>query len=220
MAEENNNKAVTYTAEQMEQIKADTLKEANANHEAWVQKLVNDWKLKDKVLTAIWTVAGDKAALVWIFNEDPAVGKQILDQYYGGQTLDQYKESIWYETSPEQITEELITKKANSIFEANKITDVRKDFVEKLALEWEALEAFNEEFNGRMQMKNFNIGNLDDNLIKAYKLATGYSDADIRKLNNVKVVARSTKVSWQSKSWDWEKSKAADEVNSFLDTYA
>jgi len=218
MAEEKD-KAVTYTADQVEQMKADTLKEANANHEAWVQKLINEWKLKDKVLSAVWTVAWDNTALIGIFDEDPAVGKEILDKYYNGQTIEQYKESIWYEVSQEQATDELIEKKANSIYESNKIKDVKKDFIEKLGLEWEELDSFNEEFSGRMQMKNFSVDNLDDNLIKAFKLATGYSDEQVRKLNNTKVVAKSTKVSWKDNTWKTEKTKVADEVNSFLDTY-
>jgi hypothetical protein len=115
------------------------------------------------------------------------------------------------------MNEKLIEKKAKSIVEQEKIKDTKKAFIEKTGLTGEELEAFESEFTERMQLKSFSVDNLDDHLTKAYKLATGYSAEQIKKIQESKAIANAGSMSGNSKLKDSEKSRISKEVDDLLD---
>ena len=180
----------TFSAEQVEE----KLNAYKSSQEAWVQKLINEWKFKDKLIDATGKVAWSKEALISIYWEDELVWQAILDKYYWGQSLSDYKADIGHVDSPEVLTDNLITQKVNSITKQYWINDKREAFVWKIGLEWEELIAFNKELDERMQLKSFDI---DKDLVKAYKYITGYSEEDMREINKTKKYAKTTWLSWK-----------------------
>lgn len=209
-----------YTPEEIEAIKNEALNKYKWDQEAGIQKLTDDAKFKDEVIESIWSVAKDAKALVSIFETNPKVAQEILNKYYWGQSIEDYKKSIWFEEDQSVVTDKQIEQKAKSIVAEEKIKDKKKEFIEKFGLSGEQLEAFEAEFADRLQMKSFNIDKLDDHLIKAFKLATGYSDQEVQNVKKSKTIASVTTVQGGDKSKDTEKSKVQSEVNDFLSTYA
>jgi len=208
---------VTFTAEQVEAAKQEALNKYKSDSEAGVQKLIGEKKLAESVLDAVGLVAKDATSLISIADESPEVAKQILDKYYGWKTIEEYKESIWFEEAPEVMNEKLIESKAKSIFAASKIKDDKKAFIEKLGLDGEELEAFEAEFTERMDLKSFSVENLDQHLSKAYKLATGYSEDKIKEIQRNKAIASASSMSWNTKTTEQAKSKIRSEVDDLLD---
>jgi hypothetical protein len=68
-----------------------------------------------------------------------------------------------------------------------------------------------------LQLKSFSVDSLDDHLTKAYKLATGYSAEQIKKIQESKMIANVGSVSGNSKIKDSEKSRISKEVDDLLD---
>ena len=207
----------TFTAEQVEAAKQEALNKYKSDQEKGIQKIIEEKKFTEKVLDAVWLVAQDPENLLSIADESPEVADEILRKYYGWKTIDEYKESIWFEESPEVMNEKLIEKKAKSIVEQEKIKDTKKAFIEKTWLTGEELEAFESEFGERLQLKSFSVDSLDDHLTKAYKLATGYSAEQIKKIQESKAIANAGSMSGNSKLNDSEKSRISKEVDDLLD---
>ena len=207
----------TFTAEELEAAKQEALNKYKSDQEKWIQKIIEEKKFAEKVLDAVWLVAQDQNNLIEIYDENPDVAEEILNKYYGWKSIDEYKESIGFQESEIVLTEKMIEEKAKSIVEAEKIKDTKKAFIEKTGLKGEELEAFESEFEERMQLKSFSIDNLDDNLTKAYKLATGYSEEQIKDIQKSKMVASVSSVSWTSKQKDSETSRIHKEVNDLLE---
>jgi hypothetical protein len=200
----------------MEAAKQEALNKYKSDSEAWVQKLINEKKLAEQVLDAVGQVARDSKNLISIADASPEVAKQILDKYYWGKTIEEYKESIGYEEDASQSNEKLIEKKANSIYSENKIKDEKKAFISKLWLDGEELEAFNAEFEERTQLKSFNIDRLDEHLTKAYKLATGYSEDKIKEIQKSKAIASAGSIAGWDRTTEQAKSKMRSEVDELL----
>lgn len=206
-----------FTAEELEAAKQEAINKANSDHEAGVQKLIAEKKFAESVLEAVGEVAKDSENLITIFDKTPDVAKAILDKYYGGKSIEEYKESIGYKEDQSVVNEKLIETKAKSIFEANKVLDEKKAFIEKTWLTGEALEAFESEFWERLQLKSFSVDKLDEHLIKAYKLATGYSDKEVNEIKKTKIIAESVAISGWEKQKAADKSKIKSEVDDLLD---
>jgi len=211
------NGKTTFTADELEAAKQEALNKYKSDQERGIQKLVKEKKFAETVLDAVWQVAQDPKNLLSIAEENPDVADEILRKYYGWKTIDEYKESIWFQESPELLNEKLIEKKAKSIVEEQKIKDTKKAFIEKVWLTGEELEAFEAEFGERLQLKSFTVDGLDDHLTKAYKLATGYSAEQIKKIQESKAIASAGSVSWNNKLKDSEKSRISKEVDDLLD---
>ena len=207
----------TFTAEELETAKQEALNKYKSDQEKWIQKIIEEKKFAEKVLDAVGLVAQDQNNLVELYDESPDVAEEILNKYYGWQSIDEYKESIGFQESEIVLNEKMIERKAKSIVEAEKIKDTKKAFIEKTGLKGEELEAFESEFEERMQLKSFSINNLDDNLTKAYKLATGYSEEQIKDIQKSKMVASVSSVSGTSKQKDSETSRIHKEVNDLLE---
>jgi len=207
----------TFTAEELETAKQEALNKYKSDQEQGIQKLINEKKFVESVLDAVGKVAQDQNSLISIAEENPEVANEILRKYYGGKTLDEYKESIWFEESPDVLNERLIERKAKSIVAQEKIKDAKKAFIEKTWLSGDELESFEAEFGERLQMKSFSVESLDDHLTKAYKLATGYSSEQVRKIKESKLVASVSGISGNNKSKDAEQSRISKEVDDLLD---
>lgn len=208
---------VTFTAEELEAEKTKALNEYKSAQEAWVQKLVGEKKFAEAVLDAVGKVASDKESLIAISEENPDVANEILKKYYNGQSIEEYKESIWFKEAPEKLNEKMVEQKAKSIYSENKIKDEKKAFVSKLWLDGDDLAAFESEFEERTQMKSFSIENLDDHLIKAYKLATGNDENKIKEITKSKAIAKASGISWNEDNKDANKSSVKKEVDDLLD---
>ncbi len=207
----------TFTAEELEVAKQEALNKYKSDQEQGVQKLIKEKKFAESVLDAVWQVAQDPESLINIAEENPEVAEEILRKYYGWKTINEYKESIWFKESPELLNEKLIEQKAKSIVEQEKIKDTKKAFINKVWLEGEELEAFEAEFSERLQLKSFNVDSLDDHLTKAYKLATGYSAEQIKKIQESKAIASAGSMSWNTKAKESEQKRINKEVDDLLD---
>lgn len=213
---EDTNGQTTFTAEQMEAAKQEALNKYKGDQEKGVQKLIEEKKHAEKIIDAVGEVAKDQNNLITIAESDPSVAKAILDKYYGGKTLQEYKESIGYSEAPEKLTERMIEEKANSIVNKSRIVDTKKAFIEKLGLEGEELEAFEQEFAERTELRSFSIDKLDEHLTKSYKLATGYSEDKIKEIQRSKVIANAGAMNGGDKVKDANKSRIKSEVDELL----
>lgn len=206
-----------FTDADLEAAKQEAIKKANSDHEAGVQLVIKEKKFAESVLDAVWEVAKDGKNLIKIADENPDVANEILKKYYGWKTIDEYKESIWFEEDQLVLNEKLIETKAKSIVDANKIKDTKKAFIEKVWLEWDELQAFEDEFNDRLDLKSFSVDNLDIHLTKAYKLATGYSEDKIKEIQRNKIIANAGNIKWADRVNEAQKSKIKSEVDDLLD---
>ena len=208
-----------FTPAEIEAIKTEALNKYKWEQEAGVQKVISESKFKDEVIDSIWKVAADSKALVSIFETNPKVGQEILNKYYWGQSIEDYKKSIWFEEDAATLNDKQIEQKAKSIVFEEKIKDKKKDFIEKFGLKGEDLQEFENEFSERLQLKSFDIDKIDEHLVKAYKLATGYSEQEVQNIKKSKTIASVTSVSGQDTNKSEKKSETSKEVNDFLDQY-
>lgn len=218
---EGNNNKIELTQEALDAKIKEAVKARESEMEQGVQKLSSKAKMQEKILENVWKVAKDGTKLISLYDEDESVANEMLKLYYDGMSIDEYKESIGYKVSHEEMTDEKIEKKAKSIYESNKIKEKKAEFIEKLGLEGDALESFEKEFGERASMKSFSADTVTDHLTKAYKLSTDFSQDKLDVIKAKKVAAGA---SWQggwgvTKKADAEKAAAAKEVEAFMDKY-
>lgn len=210
----------TFTAEELEAAKQQAIQEAinknNSDHAAWLEKLVNEKKIADQVLDAVAQVAENAESLISIYDESPEVAQKLLDKYYGGKSIEEYKQSIWFQEEPAVMNDKLITEKARAIVNESKIKDTKKAFIDKLGLEWEELQAFEQEFAERLEMKSFSVDKLDEALTKAYKLATGFDENKIKEIQRAKSIASAGSLAGNDKVAESNKSRVKNEVRELM----
>lgn len=210
----------TFTAEELEAAKQQAIQEAinknNSDHAAWLEKLVNEKKIADQVLDAVGKVADNAESLISIYDESPEVAQKILDRYYGGKTIEEYKAKINYQEEPAVMNDKLITEKARAIVNETKIKDTKKAFIEKLGLEWDELQAFEQEFTERLEMKSFSVDKLDEVLTKSYKYATGFDENKIKEIQRAKSIASAGSLAGNDKVAESNKSRIRNEVDDLL----
>jgi len=206
----------TFTAEELEAKTQEALNKYKSDQEHWVQKLVAEKKLAEQVLDAVAQVAENAESLVSIYDESPEVAQKLLDKYYGGKSIEEYKQSIWFQEAPAVMNDKLITEKARAIVNESKIKDTKKAFIEKLGLEWDELQAFEQEFTERLEMKSFSVDKLDEALTKAYKLATGFDENKIKEIQRAKSIASAGSLAGNDKVAESNKSRIKNEVDDLL----
>lgn len=206
----------TFTAEELEAKTQEALNKYKSDQEHWVQKLVAEKKLAEQVLDAVAQVAENAESLVSIYDESPEVAQKLLDRYYGGKSIEEYKQSIWFQEEPSVMNDKLITEKARAIVNESKIKDTKKAFIEKLGLEWDELQAFEQEFAERLEMKSFSVDKLDEALTKAYKLATGFDENKIKEIQRAKSIASAGSLAGNDKVAESNKSRIRNEVDDLL----
>lgn len=184
----------TYTAEEVEAMK----KELQSNTEKGVQKLIREKKEAEEtyqtVLNEISMVADNKEHLVRLSEENPKVAKIILDKYYGGQSIEEYKDAIGYEedlTDP-TIIEKKISQEAEKRIRDKQISDKTNEFIAKLEMSDDEKEKFLEAFEERKGLKSFSIETLDKNLEKAYREISDESSISKLKANETIAKAMAT----------------------------
>lgn len=206
----------TFTAEELEAKTQEALNKYKSDQEHWIQKLVAEKKLAEQVLDAVAQVAENAENLVSIYDESPEVAQKLLDKYYGGKSIEEYKQSIWFKEDPAIMNDKLITEKARAIVNESKIKDTKKAFIEKLGLEWDELQAFEQEFTERLEMKSFSVDKLDEALTKAYKLATGFDENKIKEIQRAKSIASAGSLAGNDKVAESNKSRIKNEVDDLL----
>lgn len=176
----------TYTVEEVNDIK----KKMQSDSEKGVQKLISNTKAYESAMWYIPTLVEDKAKLVEIYEEKPEVAKIILDKVYGGQSIESFKEAIWYEediTDP-KVIERRVAQLAKQQADEMKVESTKSEFINKFKLEWDELKAFEEAFTERMELKSFSISTLDTHLEKALKEVIDESPSD--RIKTIKAMAQ------------------------------
>lgn len=204
----------TYTAEEVEAIK----KEMQSNSEKWVQKVFSEKRLYETALEESGNVAVNPERLVELSEENPAVAKIILDKFYDGIEIDDYKAQIGYQedfTDPKKI-EAMIKKQAQELARQEKLESEKQGFIEKLEMTDEEKTAFEEQLSELMQLKSFKAEDITKVMEKAYRISVN-EDGSQKKLKNAEVIAKSMATA------KWGKSEAKGgqekEWNPFVDFY-
>ena len=179
-----------YTQEELDA----KLKEMQSNGEKGVQKLINEKKAYEKVFKHLGAVSDDPKKLVELYDSEPDVASIILDNYYEGKTIDEFKEWIDYKpdyNNPEEM-QKLIDKQVENKMKARTIKEKKDAFIKHLKMEWKELERFEETFSELSSLTTFDVNKLDKTLEKAYKL----SDADESALKEYKQTTAYAAVMW------------------------
>ena len=210
-----------FTAKEVEEMK----KKLQSDSEKGVQKLIKekkDWENKLKaILHAVAEVSKDKKNLIDIYDNDPEVAKVLLDQYYDWISIEAYKSSIGYkeDLSDPKVAQRKILEEAKKISDKQLVQRSKEEFIKKLEMTSEEQTLFEEAFSERMELKNFNVSDIDRHLEKAYKEIS--EDVDTKKLKSQETIARSMA------TWDWKggnewpkKTWLQEEISSFLKKYS
>lgn len=179
----------TYTAEEVE-----AMKKSWFDKDPGVQKLLKTTKEKDemyqRVLSEISVIAEDKDRLVDLHSENPKVAKIILDKYYDGQSIDEYKQAIGYQedyTDP-KVIEKKISQEADKRIREKLVNEKVGEFVKKLEMSEDEKEKFMEAFDERKSLKSFNVDDIERHLEKAYREIS--DESSIAKLKQTETIAR------------------------------
>ena len=193
----------TYTQEEVEEMR----KKLQSDSEKWVQKVIAEKKLYERAFKESGNIAQDDSRLVEIFNEDPKLAQVILDEYFNGQSIDEYKESIGYQedlTDP-KVYEARLKADTEKAVAKKQLESEKKSFIAKLKMSDEEKEAFESQLEELTSLKSFKLENIEKTMEKAYRLIA--NEEDTKKLNTQKVIAETmatTKWGKQGKSGDWK----------------
>ena len=214
------NKKITLSEEELQAKIDESLNKYKSDSEAWVQKLIAENKLKDAVLDSVWDVAANPASLIDLYEDNEDVANEILRKYYWWQSIDDFKSSIDYKEDPSQLTDKKIQSEANRIYNENKYEETLESFIDKVWLEGDQLEEFNQEMEDRKSMKSYDPKKLNSYIKKAYKYVSWATAEEINKINTARAVTNaSTMWSGNKKSWESKDNSASKEVKAFLNAY-
>jgi hypothetical protein len=209
----------TYTQEEVEALK----KKMQSDYEKGVQKLHSkihaEKQTYEGVLEAINKVADDKAYLVECYESNPEVAKIILDKYYGGQDIDEYKTDIGYEIdyNDPKVRQKQIEKEAQKIADKKTIEKSKSDFIAKLKMDSEEQKKFDEAFEERKQLKSFNAKDIEKHLEKAYK---EIADVNTDNLKAQEVIAKTMATGTEKSSGEMQKAKTGNsDIQNMLRLY-
>jgi len=208
-----------FTAEEVEAIK----KKMQADSEKGVQKLISEKKAYETVLEVIGKVSENQNYLVDYYSENPQVAQIILDKYYNGQSIDEFKTSIWYSVdyNDPDVRKKLIEAEAKKIFDNKLIEKSKSEFIEKLKMSPEEKKEFEVAFEERKQLRSFKIEDIDKQLEKAYREISDNTEV-LKTLKNQETIAKSM-ATWEGKggnAGETKKSGLQNEIADFLKTYA
>ncbi len=212
----------TFTKEEMDA----KMKELSWNHEKWVQQVILEKKNYKKAMGEISKVADNKEYLVDLYDKDPEVAKIILEQVYDWKDIESYKTAIWFKediNDPETI-KKLIAKQAKEMTEKQTIDTAKAAFIEKLQMEGDELEKFEEAFLERTELRSFNSTDIEKHLEKAYKESNDDPEM-LAKLKNQEIIGKSLATGWWKwwgSGWDKQETsfdKKKKEVRAFKEKY-
>ena len=211
-----------YTKEEVDAM----LKKHQSDTDKGVQKLLSKTKAYENVLDVVGKVSDDPAYLVECWETNQEVAKIILDKYYNGQSIDDFKRSIDYAID----YNDPVVRKRYFEIEAQRINDEKvveqstSSFISKLNMSDDEKTRFLDALEERKQLKSFKISDLDRHLEKAYKEVNDNTDA-LSKLKSQEAIARAmeTGVSWGGGGGIDSKQKTTglgNEVAEFLKKYS
>jgi len=207
----------TYTKEEVETMK----KKLSWDHEKWVQQVISEKKNYQSAMAEIAKMSKNpdkKDTLISLYDEHPEVAKIILDTVYDWQDIEAFKEAIWYKedmTDP-KVIEKLVSKQAQQIAKQNLIKDKKNSFIGKLKMEWDELKNFEEEFSERMQLKSFNINDIDKHLEKSFREVSD-NDEMLKALKSQEIIGKAMATGeWKGWSESKKPNSIQKESNDFL----
>jgi len=190
---ENLNEPKSYTKEELDA----KLKEMQSNSDKGVQKILWEKRAYEQVFDHLSDVSDEPSKLIDLYEDKPEVAQIILNKYYEGKSIEEFKEEIEYEpdyTDPIQIQKQ-IDKQVESKLKSKLIGDKKEDFIKRLKLEWDEKKEFEKAFEERKELKSFSIDNLEKTFEKAYR---DVSKEDFESYN--KTIA---KAEIMANSWWW-----------------
>lgn len=209
----------TYTKEEVESIK----RELSGSHEKWVQKVIWEKKAYQEAISIIPKLMDDKEKLISIHEENPEVAQIILDKIYEWQSIEEFKDAIWYQEdySDPEVVKKLVSKQAKELRDKEKIEDAKSSFIEKLQMEWDELKNFEEAFAERQELRSFKVSDLDKHLEKAFREVSDNTE-QLKDLKKNKEIAKTLATGgWKQggNSKDTNAKSVQDEAKSFVNTY-
>lgn len=215
--EEAENKS-TYTAEEVEALR----KELASNSDRGVQKILGKQKVLETVLDEIGMVAEDPTYLVDLHERNPEVARVILQKYYDGQDIEQFKTSIDYQEdfSDPVTVKRHIEKEAERKLQIRTIEERKAQFIDRLGMDDTERKAFEEAFEERRALKSFSVDSIDKHLEKAYREIA--DEEQIRKLSAQETIGKSMATGNGGKAGSAGESKndpLKSEISSFLSKY-
>lgn len=206
--------AKLYTEEEVEAIK----KKMESDSEKWVQPILKKNKAYEWVLDAIGKVAEDKNYLIECYETNPETAQIILDKYYGGQTIDEFKKSIGYEIdyNDPAVREKQIELDVQKRLDSKLIEKSKSDFIEKLKMTPEEKKDFEEAFEERRQLKSFSTNDIEKHLEKAYREISDWEN--LKALKAQEAIAKSMATGeWKGGGGETQKkSGLQNEISDFL----
>ena len=178
-------------------------KKMESDSEKWVQKIISEKKVYEKLLNEVWKVADTPSYLVEIHHEDPASAKIILDQYYEWKDIDAYKESIEYKEDVQdpKVIKRMVESEAKKLADQKLIEDKKANFIKKLKMSDEEKKWFEESFSERIQLKSFKISNLEKHFEKAYRDVSDNTEA-LKEFKKQEAIANAIA------TWNWKDGKS------------
>lgn len=193
-----------FTFEEVEAMK----KAMQSDSDKWVQKILWEQKLYKQSIKELGKLSENPDRLIELADENPRLAEIILEEYFEWESLDEYKDRIWYKEdySDPKLIAKKIEKEAKILAEKTHIDTQKTIFIDKLKMEDEEKEAFEEAFEELRCLKSFSSNNLEKQFEKAYRLSNE-SEESLKKLKNQEIIWRTLAV-WENKtasSWDRKK---------------
>lgn len=182
-------------------------KEMQSNSDKWVQKIISEKKVYEKAFEEMSKIADNSERLVELYEEDPTTAEIILKKYFGDESIEDYKERIWYteDYADPKVMNAKIKKEAEKIALNNLVETQKQNFIDKLKMTDEEKKGFEEAFEDLKQLKSFNTKDLTKQFEKAYRLSTDNEEA-LSKLRTQETIAK-TMWTWEWKGTVWQAPK-------------
>ena len=192
-----------FTLEEVEAMKL----EMQRNSDKWVQKIISEKKVYEKAFDEMSKIADDSERLVELYEEDPTTADIILKKYFWDESIEEYKERIWYTENyaDPKVLNAKIKKEAEKLTQNNLVEKEKQNFIDKLKMTDEEKEKFEEAFGDLKQLKSFNTKDLTKQFEKAYRLSTDNEEA-LSKLKNQETIAK-VMGTWEWKGTVWQQPK-------------
>lgn len=194
----------TYTQEEVQEM-VENEKKKFFDKDPWVQNLLKEKKTLEKMFDEIAKVWADNKYLVELYESDSKVAEKILDKYFNGMSIDEYKADIWYTQdlqNPEQL-KKIAKAEAEKLFIRDKIDEWMESFIKELKMEEQEEKDFRKELEDLIERKKLNkedTKNLRPLFTKAYKLSTD-NDETLAKLRKSENVANKMATTWGKNTW-------------------
>ena len=144
------------------------------------------------ILSAVARVSKDSKNLVDIFETDPKTARIILDEYYDGKSIEDFKTSIGYkeDLSDPKVAERRISMEAQKRLDRMLVDKEKQAFIERLKMTTEEKTLFEEALAERMELKTFKAEDIDKHLEKAYREISDNTEI-LKTIKSQETIARS-----------------------------